>query len=331
MPVMRQIGAKVTTFQELLRNIKKNHVYIQTHNYPDPDALASAKGLQYLLKNSGIESTICYKGHIDKFNTLQMIDLLHIEIHAERELSISDTDEIILIDCQKGNNNVKDFKGCEIACIDHHNQQAVDCYRFFDIRSDLGSCSTIITTYFKENGVQLTKEMSTLLLYGIKMDTANLTRSVTDLDVDMFGLLFKLADKDILASLESSTLKLTDLNTYAKAIEDLRVYNDVGFANIGNDCSEAIIGTLADFILTLNEVHFSMVYSYRASGLKFSVRSDNPKYDGAKIMKEALKDYGDGGGHARMAAGFIPNLPYDEVSGMASLIEGRILDIVTAL
>ncbi len=321
----------MTRLQELLQNIKGTHVYIQTHNYPDPDALASAKGLQHLMKCNGIASTICYKGHIDKFNTLQMIELLNIEIHAERELSLTDADEIILVDCQKGNNNVKDFIGTEIACIDHHKLQSVDCYRFYDIRSNLGSCSTIITTYFNENDVCLTKELATLLLYGIKMDTANLTRSVNDLDVDIFSQLFKLADKEILASLESSSIKLTDLNAYAKAIEDLRVYNEVGFANIGNDCSEAIIGTLSDFILTLNEVHFSMVYSYRAGGLKFSVRSDNPKFDGAKIMKEALKDYGDGGGHARMAAGFIPNLPYDEVSGMASLIEDRILDIVTAL
>ena len=318
----------MTKFQELLQCITKSHVYIQTHNYPDPDALASAKGLQYLLKSKGIGSTICYKGQIDKFNTLQMIELLNIEIHAESELVLSDFDEIILVDCQKGNTNVKDFAGTEIACIDHHKLQSTDCYRFFDIQSDLGSCSTLITTYFIENNVRLNKELATLLLYGLKMDTANLTRGVNDLDVDMFSLLFKLADKEILSKLYSNSMKLNDLNAYAKAIEDLRVYNEVGFANIGNDCSEAIIGTLSDFILTLHEVHFSVVYSYRAGGLKFSVRSDDSKYDGAKIIKEALKGYGDGGGHSRMAAGFIPNLPYDEVTNVVAIMEDRILEIV---
>lgn len=318
----------MTKFQELLQCIQTKHVYIQTHNYPDPDALASAKGLQYLLKKKGIDSTICYKGQIDKFNTLQMIELLHIDIHAENEISLTEVDEIILVDCQKGNTNVKDFTGTEIACIDHHKLQATDCYRFFDIQSHLGSCSTIITTYFIENNIRLNKELATLLLYGLKMDTANLTRSVTDIDVDMFSLLFKLSDKDILTKLDSNSIKLHDLNAYAKAIEDLRVYNEVGFANIGNDCSEAIIGTLADFILTLHEVHFSMVYSYRDGGLKFSVRSDESKYDSATIIKQALKGYGDGGGHTCMAAGFIPNISYEEALNLAAVIEDRVLELL---
>ncbi|MFA9464454.1 MAG: bifunctional oligoribonuclease/PAP phosphatase NrnA [Velocimicrobium sp.] len=319
----------VTKFQELLQCITKNHVYIQTHNYPDPDALASAQGLSYLLQSKGIRSTICYKGHIDKYNTLQMIELLQIKIHPESELHISDYDEIILVDCQKGNGNVNDFCGIQIACIDHHTLQATDCYRFFDIQPNFGSCSTIIATYFIENNIPLTSALATLLLYGLKLDTANLTRSLNDLDVDMFSLLYKFSDKDILLKLESSTIKLSDLNAYAKAIEDLRVYNEVGFANIGNDCSEAIIGTLSDFILSINEVHFSMVYSYRAGGLKFSVRSDNYKYDANKIIKEALQGYGDGGGHSRMAAGFIPNLPYEDTFRIATLIEERVLKIVT--
>ena len=36
-------------FEEIVRNIKGDMVYIQTHNFPDPDAIASAFGLSKLL------------------------------------------------------------------------------------------------------------------------------------------------------------------------------------------------------------------------------------------------------------------------------------------
>ena len=51
----------MTKLDELVTQINREHVYIQTHNFPDPDAIASAFGLQELLKLRGIHATICYK------------------------------------------------------------------------------------------------------------------------------------------------------------------------------------------------------------------------------------------------------------------------------
>ena len=54
---------------ELLRGHKN---YIQTHNYPDPDAVASAFGLQYFLRQHGVDAVICYDGTVDKLSTKKM-------------------------------------------------------------------------------------------------------------------------------------------------------------------------------------------------------------------------------------------------------------------
>ena len=43
----------MTKLDELVTQINREHVYIQTHNFPDPDAIASAFGLQELLKLRG--------------------------------------------------------------------------------------------------------------------------------------------------------------------------------------------------------------------------------------------------------------------------------------
>ena len=56
--------------EHILECIHDKHIFIQTHNFPDPDAIASAYGLKVLLEKKGIGATICYKGRIDDTITL---------------------------------------------------------------------------------------------------------------------------------------------------------------------------------------------------------------------------------------------------------------------
>ena len=51
--------------EEVIASISTERVFIQTHNFPDPDAIACAYGLSELLKAKGIDAEICYKGSID--------------------------------------------------------------------------------------------------------------------------------------------------------------------------------------------------------------------------------------------------------------------------
>lgn len=47
---------------QLVELLKGHKNYIQTHNYPDPDAVASAFGLQNFLRQHGVDAQICYDG-----------------------------------------------------------------------------------------------------------------------------------------------------------------------------------------------------------------------------------------------------------------------------
>lgn len=293
---------------KLLNILHSNQVYIQTHNYPDPDALASAAGLQALLHHFGIQSVICYKGQIEKASTLAMLDFLNISTRSEEEILLHPENEIILVDCQKGNANVNNFVGNEVACIDHHKLQRTDYYQYFDIRPEIGSCTAIITSYFREEDIPMEPLLATTLMYGLQADTSNLTRGVSQLDVDMFSYLFQYADQKILHRLATSSLTRKDLDSYESAIDNLVVHDSFGYTNAGDNCPEPIIGTLSDFIFTINEIRFALVYSRRSGGIKFSVRSESGLYDSAAIIEYALKNMGSGGGHAEMAAGFVPNV-----------------------
>lgn len=320
----------MTKLDELVGIIGEESVYIQTHNYPDQDALASAYGLKCLLEAKGMEATICYKGQVDKLNTIAMMEDLNIAtVYIDDDDKMDETSKIIIVDGQKGNANVEDFIGDEVACIDHHKMQETDMYQFFDIRSDVGACSSIIASYFVENNIEMPINVATALLYGIKMDTNNLSREVSDLDIDMFYMLFKKANRESIRKFDCCSLQMEDLKAYSAAIENLRVFGNVGIVNIGKDCGEAILGTMSDFIMSLDEVTFSVVYSYRAGGIKFSVRNEEIGFDAAAIIRECLKDYGGGGGHATMAAGFVPNVTEDEARNISRAIEERIIEMAT--
>lgn len=319
----------MTKLEELISKIEGNSVYIQTHNYPDQDALAAAFGLKYLLERFEIGADICYKGQVDKLNTVAMMETLDIEtIYIDDAQEMDEDSEIIIVDGQKGNSNVDDFIGNEIACIDHHKLQETDMYRFWDIRSDVGACSSIIASYYVENDIDMPISVATALLYGIKMDTDNLSRKVSDLDIDMFYYLFKRASRDAIRKFEGCSLQMDDLQAYMAAIKNLRVFGNVGFVNIGDDCAEAILGTMSDFVMSLDEVTFAVVYSRRAGGIKFSVRNEEEGLDGATIIKAALEGFGGGGGHATMAAGFAPNIDSStEALNVARKVEERILQM----
>ena len=320
----------MTKLDELVGIIGEESVYIQTHNYPDQDALASAYGLKCLIEARGIEATICYKGQVDKLNTIAMMEDLNIAtVYIDDDDKMDETSKIIIVDGQKGNANVEDFIGDEVACIDHHKMQETDMYQFFDIRSDVGACSSIIASYFVENNIEMPINVATALLYGIKMDTNNLSREVSDLDIDMFYMLFKKANRDSIRKFDCCSLQMEDLKAYSAAIENLRVFGNVGIVNIGKNCGEAILGTMSDFIMSLDEVTFSVVYSYRAGGIKFSVRNEEIGLDAAAVIRECLKGYGGGGGHATMAAGFIPNVEEDNVQNISKAIEERIIEMAT--
>ncbi|MDD6235727.1 MAG: DHH family phosphoesterase [Lachnospiraceae bacterium] len=321
-------------FEEIVRNIKGDMVYIQTHNFPDPDAIASAFGLSELLKYYRIKSSICYKGKIERFSTNGFINKLGIElIDLDTIDGMSENDEIILVDSQKGNSNIVDAPGNEIICIDHHpsfeNCNTND-YRYADIRPEYGACSTIIAQYYLENNLKMDKRVATALIFGIKSDTMGLSRGVSQADVDVYQELFKICDMELISSLEHCSLKFDDLKAYANAINSIKIYDNISFANTGYNCPEALIASISDFMLDLVEIDFTVVYSIRDDGIKLSVRSIG-EINAGIVTNDALSGIGGGGGHAEMAGGFVPletGVSHREVSLMIDLIEERFLGAI---
>lgn len=291
---------------ELVEILRGHKVYIQTHNFPDPDAISSAFGLQSFLAYYGVPATLCYVGSIDRVNTRKMMDEFGIEIYSYDDMEdMSEDDYIINIDCQKPNANTTDLPGNEVACVDHHPVfKEQEDYLYSDIRIT-GACASLVAEYFYATYTPMEENVATALIYGIKMDTDDLIRGTTELDMDMMAYLFKFANPDKLNAMYKSTIEFQDLKAYGAAIENIVLYDYVGFTYIPFECPPSLVAIISDFILALDVVDVAIVYSINADGLKFSVRSERADIDAGNLVYNALQGIGTGGGHASMAGGFL--------------------------
>ena len=297
--------------EQLLKLCQGRPVYVQTHNYPDPDALASGHGLCMLLQQKGVQATLCYDGELDKRACKKMTQSFKICAVPLADLGQLPSDAMVIyVDSQRGNGNVTPLKGAVSACVDHHPTFAATQDDFQDIRC-VGACSSLVAEYFQQLGLMPDRDTASALLYGMQVDTHRFSRGVSELDIAMLGFLNDLYDDDALRQVTSNTMAFEDLKAYANAIENLKVYGVAGFAQIDFACSNDLIAMISDFFLGLDEIELSVVYCCREDGVKFSVRSKRKEIHAGDWVRSALEDWGVGGGHSYMAGGVLSpcNIP----------------------
>lgn len=299
-------------------------VFIQTHDFPDPDAIGSACGMQRILHHFGIDAQICYRGSIHNDATLHILKEYDISLLDASHLgNMTLADKILLVDGQKLNANMTDLPGDEVACIDHHPDNEKVTLAYEDIRP-CGACASIVAEYFRLLDVPLDQKTATLLLFGLQMDTGNLQRGVTSLDIAAFSQLFPLADGNMLQKLAGRTMREKDLRAFGTAIETVTVAGSLGTAFIPFACDDYLIAQIADFILSLAEVDTAIVYSLRDTGLKFSARTLLPEIHCGNLLQKCLEaEGGSGGGHPHMAGGFIPREKIPSLYGESQSWEAK--------
>lgn len=287
----------------LIENEK--YIYIQTHNFPDHDSIASGFGLSYILKTRGIPSHLIYEGVAQRDSLKEMIRELNIPIKPAKEYNIKKDDRIIIVDGCKGNKNVTDLIGDEVAVIDHHETESPDDVRFSDIRPSYGACSSIIYSYFDELKLEIPRDIATALMIGLEVDTSLMTRGVSEKDVIAYSGLYVLSDMKFVNSLLRNYIQVKDLEFYKMAIEKVQIQDKYAFCYFDSGCNQNLLGIIGDFFLSINEVDFVFLCANNNSVINFSLRSEMHKWNAAIIVQEVLKDIGFGGGHGDMAGGII--------------------------
>lgn len=296
--------ARIHELVELLKQAP-DEVFVQPHNVPDPDAIATAFGLQQLLEALGVPSAVVYEDEIEKANSVTMLRTFGIDMkHSADVHTLGEEDWTVLVDVQKDNSNLTDLVTDEVACIDHHQYNGPKGYRFEDVRPEAGSCSAIIAEYYRDAEIEPSRMVATALSYGIRMDTADLTRGVSSLDIDMFYWLYTYVDSSKISELTTNQISLGDLHDYANAFASVEIYDEIGFLKLDN-ANDSLLGAAGDIVLTIAGVNIVVAYSTREAGVKYSIRSVREGVNAGQLVKHIVEGHGIGGGHDNMAGGFV--------------------------
>ena len=320
----------MTNLEKLVAVLKEapDEVFIQPHNVPDPDAIGSCFGLQYLLNHKGVPAEIVYESELEKANSLKMLEIFEINLRLSKDIAtLGKEDWTVLVDVQKGNSNVTDLVTDEVAAIDHHEYMGNKGYRFEDVRPQIGACSTIVAQYSVENELAVPRNIATALLYGIFMDTDNLTRGVSELDIEMFYRLYGQVDIALINDLKGNQISKNDLVDYAKAFNTVEVYGALGFLCLDN-CNDSLLGTASDIVITISGVDVVVAYSPRDTGIKFSTRSIDRSVKANELVRYVLHGVGFGGGHESMAGGFLPLENLEADKGLHTFIRHRAISFL---
>lgn len=291
-------------------------VIIQVHDFPDHDAVASGFALGRLLEPRGYTTHLCYTGRLESSSLESAVELLNIPLVPSSDISISEEDQIIIVDGFVGNRNVTDLPGQIIGLIDHHSPPEKPSTPFYDIREDIGACCTMIFDYYYEEGIQLERNVATALLTGLMMDTAFMTRGVTRTDMHAFSELFFQGDWKSASTLLKNSLSLQDLQVFREAINACEVAGDFAFVPVEKQCSPEVMAITADFFLGLQEIKFVVVLVPDREQYRISVRSEDIARPTDRIIRKALRGVGYGGGHVHMGGG---NIPRDLFPGQKTL------------
>ena len=298
---------KLESFREHI--LPANSVLILTHDYPDPDCLASAFGVQHLMNFWGVKSSvISFGGFVGRAENRAMIRVLNIPTVPFVLTELKDYDRIVLVDSFPDKGNVPLTSKITIhAVIDHHpSQLPADMSFFYDIREKFGATSTIITEYLLEAGCPVTPRLATALFYGIKTDTGDMRRENVPEDLRCYKMLFDIMDHHLLSRIENPDRDEEFFRILHRAVEATYTSDTFGYTYLGNVTTPDYVAEMADLFHSLERLEWMVSSGVFKNQIFFSIRSKTSDRAGSIAEQIARRMGGSGGGHSRVSAGRIP-------------------------
>jgi len=294
--------ARVKQYQRYFSDA--NRVLILLHNNPDPDAMASGLALRSLLHRTKATAIIGTFQGMTRPENIRMANLLDISVELLTADSLDNFDRIATVDVQP-NYFGKILSHVDLV-IDHHPDQTGTSATFSDIRPDYGSASTILTEHLQAIEANISERTATAMLYAIKSDTLFLSRQTNREDLESFTFLYPLANPALVRKMEGSGVTTERLTFVSRAVKAAKIRDRIYSTHIGKAPREDLVAYVADFLLQLDDVKWSIVSGQVGDELIFSVRNSGYSRNAGEFVRMFFQRIGKAGGHRAMAKAVVP-------------------------
>jgi nanoRNase/pAp phosphatase (c-di-AMP/oligoRNAs hydrolase) len=279
-------------------------ICLMVHNNPDPDSLASAMGLQYLLKKKGFHAVrIYYDGFIGRAENKAMLTQLKISIHLISRVRLACRRQFVLLDCQPAGGNVNlPEKVTPLAVIDHHPlRQRTKKVPFYDVRPDYGACSTIIYEYLASEEVAIPAQVATALFHAIFSETQGLGREGSPADKKAYLELLPRISFKRLSKIQYPSLSRDFISNLLQVLTSGFYYKHLVGVILEELPYPDFVAEMADFLLRIKKMSWSICLGSYQGLLYTSIRSKNIQANTARLIKRAIPKSGTAGGHELIA------------------------------
>ncbi len=278
---------------------------ILTHDHPDPDALASAWALAYLAQHLGkIRCRIAYGGAIGRAENRVMAERLLLPARPLRKGELAGVPHLALVDTQPPfKNNRCPPRRIPDLIVDHHPRHADTQADLALIDEEVGATTTIMVEALALAGLRVPRRLATGIVYGIGSETQNLGREATPRDMDAYQAFWPKAHMKTLWRISYPQRSQAFFETLSRAVRDAFVVGRVVGVHLGEVNTPDRVAQMADFLLTLEKMQWSIVTARFQGRLHVSLRSNDAGAGAGRLLKRLLGGGNRGGGHAMIAGG----------------------------
>jgi len=305
--------ARTTTKQKtrkLLRFLSEKKealspLLILTHDYPDPDALASSFALYYLAKQVyDINARIAYGGIIGRSENRAFVKILKIPAHKFKASDLKKYSQVALVDTQppfENNHFPKDRQATLV--IDQHLPIQEPSAQLAIVDTECGATSVILAQALLLLKMEIPARVGTALVYGILTDTLNLYRAKRKDIISTYLAVLPFCDMRTLARIQNPSRSKRFFATLEKGIKNAMVRQKLIVSHLESVENPDLVSQTADFLLTYKGMRWSLCTGRYNGRLHVSLRMANPQALAANILRDIFENAQEAGGHECIAGG----------------------------
>jgi nanoRNase/pAp phosphatase (c-di-AMP/oligoRNAs hydrolase) len=277
---------------------------VLTHDNPDPDAIASAAGLGFLIERiSGIPVTVAFGGIIGRAENRSLMEELGVPFERIETVDIAPDTAFALVDTQPGagNNSLPAGRAATIV-LDHHPVRPESApATFSDIRPEYGASASMIVEYLRAARLEPDRKLATALFYGIQSETMDLGREASEADVAASIFLYPRTDPTAISRIRHARVPRGVYRSIHEGLERAWSRGDVVFVPLGTLEYPDLVAQLADLFLRVHGVDWVIAAGLYEESLLISVRAHRPDAHAGDVVQGVVGDRGSAGGHGEMA------------------------------